>query len=66
MSTDKQRVDAIDLERVIMDPEYRRAVIDELKALRREEKQEGPESSLDRRGELHADDDASFLRSTTE
>ncbi len=59
-------MDAIDLERVIFDPEYRRAVIDELRALRREEKQEVVESSSQDRGEAYADEDNHFLRSTTE
>ena len=66
MEKENHRVDAIDLERVIMDPEYRRAVIDELKALRHDEKEEEAESSMDGRGERHADEDASFLRSNTE
>ena len=66
MNNENHHVDAIDLERVIMDPEYRRAVIDELKALRRDDKQEDAESSLDGRGESHADEENSFLRSTTE
>lgn len=59
-------MDAIDLERVIFDPEYRRAVIDELKALRRDDRQEAAEPREDDRGESIADENASFLRSNTD
>lgn len=66
MAGQDHRVNAIDLERVIFDPEYRRAVIDELKALRREERQEEADSSSEGGGEPYADEDNHFLRSTTE
>jgi len=52
---DEHRVEAIDLERVIFDPEYRRAVIEELKALRRAEEQEAAEDSASDTGERDED-----------
>ena len=58
------RVDAIDLERVIYDQEYRRAVIDELKALRQDERE--AEQSADGRGDFSQTDNYQFVRSTTD
>jgi len=64
MQSDDHHVDAIDLERVIFDPEYRRAVIDELKALRQDEKT--AEQSAFGRGDSHGNEDDQFVRSTTD
>ena len=64
MQSEEHRVDAIDLERVIFDPEYRRAVIDELKALRHDERM--ADQSAYGRGDSDGSEEDQFVRSTTD
>jgi hypothetical protein len=56
MQKNEHRVEAIDLERVIFDPEYRRAVMEELRALRRAEEKEAIDDSAFDTGEAGEDD----------
>ena len=64
MQSDENRVEAIDLERVIFDPEYRRAVIDELKALRQDERT--ADESAYGRGHSDGSEESHFVRSNTD
>ena len=66
MQKNEHRVEAIDLERVIFDPEYRRAVMEELRALRRAEEKEAIDDSAFDTGERDAGEDDRILPSAAE